>query len=95
MLRPFQSGHAAIRAQQRCIPPLADELLDRFGQRQFTGHGAEIVFFDHGSKRAMARELGGRPVAKLSEFFDVYKVVDSITGRTITTGHRTQRIWRT
>ena len=95
MLNSIQSRHAGIRAQQRCIPPFADELLDRFGRRQYTGHGAEIVFFDHGSKRAMARELGSRPVAKLVEFFDVFKVVDSATGRTVTTGHRTQRIWRT
>lgn len=93
-MNPIRTRHAAVRAQQCCIPPFADELLDRFGRRQHTGHGVEIVFFDHGSKRAIAREFGSRPAAKLAEFLDVYKVVESSTGKTITTGPCTRRIRR-
>lgn len=89
----MNTQHAEIRAQQRGIPPLMDELLDRYGHEQHDGHGAVILFLDKQSIRSMERDLGRRPVAHLAEWLDVYKVRTS-DGQTITIGHRTRRIWR-
>ncbi|NDH64520.1 MAG: hypothetical protein EBY18_23405 [Alphaproteobacteria bacterium] len=89
----MNTQHAEIRAQQRGIPPLMDELLDRYGHEQHDGHGAVILFLDKQSIRSMERDLGRRPVARLAEWLDVYKVRTS-DGQTITIGHRTRRIWR-
>jgi hypothetical protein len=52
-----------------------------------------ILFLDKQSIRSMERDLGRRPVARLAEWLDVYKVRTS-DGQTITIGHRTRRIWR-
>jgi hypothetical protein len=86
-------SHAAIRAQQRGIPPLIDQLLETYGQEQHDGHGAVIVYLNKASIRKMEREMGRRPVARLSEWFDAYKV-RATDGRTITVGRRFRRIWR-
>ena len=91
----MNTRHAQTRAQQRGIPPLVDELLDRYGREQHDGHGAVILYFDHTSVRTMERELGHRPVAKLlGEWRSAYKVRSTADGATITVGHRTQRVWR-
>lgn len=89
----MNTQHAELRAHQRGIPPLMDELLDRYGHEQHDGHGAVILFLDKQSIRSMERDLGRRPVARLAEWLDVYKV-RSRDGQTITIGHRTRRIWR-
>ena len=89
----MNTQHAEVRAQQRGIPPLMDELLDRYGHEQHDGHGAVIVFLDKQSIRSMERDLGRRPVSRLAEWLDVYKVRTS-DGQAITIGHRTRRIWR-
>lgn len=85
--------HAAIRAQQRGIPPMVDDLLDRYGHEEYDGHGAVTVYFDKQSLRVMERELGRRPISRFAEWHDAYKV-RSVDGKTITLGHRTRRIWR-
>lgn len=88
----MNTRHASIRAQQRGIPPLVGELLDRYGQEEHDGRGAVIRYLDRQSIRAMERELGRRPVARLAEWLDAYQVTSE--GRTVTIGHRTRRIWR-
>jgi hypothetical protein len=85
--------HATVRAQQRGIPPLVDQLLDLYGQEEHDGHGAVVLFLSKTSIRSMERDLGRRPVARLAEWFDAYKV-KSTDGTTITVGHRTRRLWR-
>ena len=35
--------HAAIRSQQRGIPPLVMQWLDQFGEECYDGHGAIIL----------------------------------------------------
>jgi hypothetical protein len=85
--------HAAVRAQQRGIPPLLDDLLDRYGQEEYDGHGAIVRYLDKDSIKMMERDMGRRPVSRLAEWFDAYKVVGT-NGQTITIGHRTRRIWR-
>lgn len=89
----MNSKHAAVRAQQRGIPPMIDQLLDLYGQEQHDGHGAIILFLNKQSIRKMESDLGRRPVARLAEWLSSYKVKD-LEGRTITVGHRRQRIWR-
>lgn len=64
------------------------------GTSSTTAHGAVILFLDKQSIRSMERDLGRRPVARLAEWLDAYKVRTS-DGQTITIGHRTRRIWRT
>ena len=85
--------HAARRAQQRCIPPMVDQLLDLYGQEEHDGHGAVILFLNKDSIRKMERDLGRRPVSRLAEWFDAYKV-KSMDGHTITMGHRHRHIRR-
>lgn len=43
--------HAAIRSQQRGIPPLIMEWLDQFGEEYYDGHGAIIRRFTRTSRR--------------------------------------------
>jgi hypothetical protein len=86
--------HATRRAQQRCLPPLVEEWLDRFGEEEYDGHGGVITFFSRASRRAMQREFGRGPVRKFAEYFGAYKVESSHDGRTLTVGHRTKRINR-
>ncbi|MDP6652334.1 MAG: hypothetical protein QGF90_09550 [Gammaproteobacteria bacterium] len=39
----MNTTHAAIRAQQRCIPPLVDQWLSQFGEEEYDGHGGTQV----------------------------------------------------
>lgn len=89
----MNTKHSEIRAQQRCIPPMVDQLLDLYGQDEYDGHGAIIRYLDKISIRNMERDLGRRPVARLSEWFDAYKVI-ATDGHIITVGHRYRRLWR-
>jgi hypothetical protein len=52
-----------------------------------------VLNLNKDSIRSMERDLGRRPVARLAEWFDAYKV-RTTDGRTITVGHRTRRLWR-
>lgn len=86
--------HAIAQGQKRGILPITDELLDRYGQEQYDGHGAIVVFMTMASRRAMERDWGRRVVDKLWDFLrNSYKVITT-DGRTITVGHRYQKIHR-
>ena len=89
----MNSRHAEVRAQQRCIPPMFDYLLDLYGEDDHDGRGAVIRYFSKSSIRNMERDFGCRPVSRLAEWLNTYKVMSS-DGRTITLGHRTRRLWR-
>jgi len=86
------TNHASKRAQQRCIPPLIDQWLDQYGEEKYDKHGGIRCYFSHTSISTMERDFGKRPVQKLSGYFNVYKVVSSHDGQTITIGHRTRRM---
>jgi hypothetical protein len=86
--------HAAIRSQQRCIPPLINQWLDQFGEEEYDGHGGIRRYFSNTSIRVMEREFGRGPLAKLAGYLDSYKVESSHDGQTITIGHRTKRMKR-
>jgi hypothetical protein len=89
----MNTRHAGLRAQQRCIPPMVDQLLDLYGDEEYDGRGAVIVYLSKSSIRNMERDFGSRPVSRLAEWFNAYKV-KSTDGHTITLGHRTRRLWR-
>ncbi len=81
--------HAAIRSQQRGIPPIVVDLLLEFGQREHDHHGAEILFFDRRSKKQIEAYTGGL-FSKINEHLDSYAVVAD--GKIITVGTRFKRI---
>ena len=89
----MNTRHADIRAQQRGIPPLVCQLLDLYGQEEHDGHGSVILYLNKASIRNMERDLGSRPVARLSEWLNAYKVQSS-DGSIIMIGHRNRRIRR-
>lgn len=86
--------HASIRSQQRGIPPLIDQWLDQYGEEEYDGHGGIRRYFSRVSIRAMERDFGHGPIAKLAEYLNSYKVESSHDGRTITIGYRTKKIRR-
>ena len=86
--------HASQRAQQRCIPPLIDEWLDRFGEENYDGRGAIIRYFSKRSIRAMEHSFGHEPVSRMQDKLTIYRVEDSQSGSVITTGYRTKHVRR-
>ena len=89
-----QTKHAAVRAQQRGIPPLVDRLLDEFGEEEHDGHGYIRLYFSHRSVREMERSLGRQPVSLFKRYLHAYKIESCASGATITKGWRTCHIQR-
>lgn len=85
--------HAAIRLQQRSIPPFIADMLDLYGARQPAGKGAEIVYMDKAARRRMSQALGGAAVAALQPLLSAY-LVESSSGHVITAGWRQTRVQR-
>lgn len=87
------SHHAAVRLQQRSIPPLVADLLDLYGARQPAGRGAEMVYMDKAARRRMCQDLGSAAVAALQRLLSVY-LIESESGQVITAGWRCTRVKR-
>lgn len=87
------SHHAAVRLQQRSIPPLIADLLDLYGARQPAGQGAEIVYMDKAARRRMSQVLGGAAVGALQPLLSAY-LIESKGGHVITAGWRRTRVQR-
>jgi hypothetical protein len=80
--------HASHRAQQRCIPPIYHELLDRFGEETYDGHGGVVVSFTKRSIRRMERSFGREPVRRImANKFGTYRV-ESVRDGQIIQGER-------
>lgn len=90
----MDTKHFEIRAQQRGIPAGAQELLDRFGELEYDGHGHRIIYISSTSRKKMDKELGRTFVNKLGNWRNVYRVETSSGDCVITTGFRTHRIRR-
>ena len=90
----MNSAHADQRAQQRCIPPFINQLLDLYGREEFDGNGHAVVFLDKKCVRHMERDMGREPVRKLSHWLTAYKVLATDDGTTITIGYRTKHLRR-
>ena len=87
--------HAAIRSQQRGIPPLVGDWLLDYGREEFTGHGQIIRYFSNDSIRKMEGDIGKTPVRRMAEYLRCY-MVQSNDGVVITVGkrHPKKHIWR-
>jgi hypothetical protein len=86
------SRHAAIRSQQRGIPPHAIDYLLAFGREHHDHHGAVILLLDRASIRHLSRSAGLRG-SDVDNLRGLYAVVAG-NGRVTTVGHRTRRLQR-
>ena len=70
-------------------------LLD-YGEEVFDGHGGVVRYFTPRSIRHLEREVGQRPLKRLSEYLRCYLVQSSQDGNLITVGkrYRGKRIYR-
>lgn len=85
--------HASARMQQRAIPPMVLDLLDRFGSTVRCG-GAEKLFFDKASRKRIKEYMGGnRAIRHIEPWLDVQMIVGD-SGYVVTAAHRTKRIRR-
>ncbi len=84
--------HAAVRSQQRGIPPLAIEALLDYGTEHHDHHGAVVLLIDHAATKRLARAQRLRG-AEVDALRGLYAVV-AADGRVHTVGHRTRRLQR-
>jgi hypothetical protein len=88
--------HAAVRLQQRGIPPIISDWLIAYGDEAYDGRGCVIRYFSNTAIREMEYEVGVKPIQKMAEYLRCYLVQDSQTGSVITIGKRyaKKHIWR-
>ena len=86
------SRHAAIRSQQRGIPPHAIDYLLDFGREHHDHHGAVILLLDRTATKRLARSAGLRG-PQVDNLRGLYAVVGH-NGQVKTVGHRTRRLPR-
>jgi hypothetical protein len=89
----MNNSHGRKRQQQRGIPNLIVEWLQRFGCEHHDGNGAVIHYFDRRARRKLERCVGTEPVRRMHEYLDAYAVVRT-SGELVTVGHRYERIRR-
>ncbi|EKD97084.1 MAG: hypothetical protein ACD_23C01078G0005 [uncultured bacterium] len=90
------TNHAAIRSQQRGIPPVISDWLLAYGEEEFNGHGVIVRYFSTKAIRQMIGEIGKEPVQQKSEYLRCYLVQANDNGSIITVGkrHANKHIWR-
>lgn len=86
------SRHAAIRSQQRGIPPHAIEALLDFGTEHHDHRGAVVLMLDRAATKRLARSHNLRG-SDLDSLRGLYAVL-ATSGRIQTVGHRTRRLQR-
>lgn len=86
------SNHAAVRSQQRAIPPLMIDLLLQFGASEKAGDGASKRYFDKAARRRL-QAYAGSLSSVLQQHLDLYAVV-AADDTVITVAHRMDRIRR-
>ena len=91
--REYVTHHATVRVQQRAIPPVILQWLADYGTESHDGRGGIKRFFDHRSRKRLAREVGSTVIRRLESYLDTY-LVETIDGTVITAGHRTGRMRR-
>jgi hypothetical protein len=95
-MQTIQTYHAAIRAQQRGVPPLIQNWLLDYGAEQFDGRGGVMRYFSNECIRKMECDIGKALLKSMSEYLRCYLVQRSSDGAVITVGKRyeNQHIWR-
>ena len=85
--------HARERLQQRAIPPMMVELLERFGSPVRCGK-AERLIFDKAATRRLRHYLGGeRGLRAVDRWLNVSIIIGD-GGRVISTMHQDRRVRR-
>lgn len=84
--------HALSRMQQRAIPPILLDLLERYGREHATVNGTVLAFDERG--REKARRALDDAVSRFDKLDDVYLVEASDSGAVVTVGHRSRRLHR-
>jgi hypothetical protein len=85
--------HAQRRLQQRGIPPLVLDLLEKYGSEMRCG-GADRLFFDRAARRRLVADLGrARGMAAVERYRNVYAIVGD-NGSIVTVAHRHRRFRR-
>jgi hypothetical protein len=84
--------HAAVRSQQRGIPPSAIETLLDFGTEHHDHRGAVVLMLDRGAVKRLSQT---RPIrgSELDALRGLYAVL-ATDGHVRTVGHRTRRLQR-
>ncbi len=82
--------HAAVRSQQRGIPPLIMDLIIKYGCLTRI-MGADVYSLDKHSRKTMIKEIGEIAYKRLRDLLDIFVVVAD-DGHVITTGKRFKRI---
>ncbi len=83
--------HAVSRAQQRCIPPFIDNLLDQFGEEEFDGHGCIRTLLSRKSVSRIEKKKGKLYGNNIRRYTGVYKVESMEDGVVITIGWQYRR----
>jgi hypothetical protein len=84
--------HAAIRMQQRAIPPIMVDLLYLYGREHPTTSGT-VVFLD-ARARERAREALADALSRFDKLADAYLVEAAEDGAVVTVGHRNAHLRR-
>ncbi len=90
---PALTNHARKRIQQRAIPPIIVEMLERFGARERCGQ-AECLYFDKAARKRLCEYFGGARSMKLLEAWLDTSAVIGDDGAVVTVEHRYKRILR-
>jgi hypothetical protein len=83
--------HAAVRAQQRALPLLVIDWLQRFGHEHHDGRGCVVLSFDKRARRKLERAVGCEPVRRMKDWLDTYAVL-GLDGQVVTAGHCYRRV---
>ena len=85
------SRHAEQRSQQRGIPRLIVDWLERYGDERYDHNGCTLLYFTKRSLRDLERDVGRQPVRRMWEYMRAYAVVSS-DGTVVTVGKRFCRL---
>lgn len=84
------TDHAAVRLQQRGIPPWFLHLLIEHGKTTHDGHGAILKSISKASRQRLRQVLTRQDYARAERYFGVYAVV-SADDAIVTAAHRTHK----
>jgi len=76
--------------QQRHLPALIVDLLQRYGQSRYQ-NGATVLFFDERGQQRAQHELR-QALARFDKLRDAYLVEANDSGQVVTIGYRDTRI---
>lgn len=86
------TNHGARRMQQRAISQTDIERLLRYG-RAIHKHQAVRFIFDKAARKRFERDEGRHAIKQAENKLDIFAVF-SLSGALVTTGYRTERMWR-